>query len=138
MRIRLLYKIAKKKKPQSVPIPDPSKSLQPVDPTMQHISKIMNAEQHRAHKIERMISPHIDIDPLAEKPEVQTTKVGQYEEGLANTYMTKGRLGTIYGGQFDNRENIKNYIKQLFEDNYKNNFYWLGEQDIEGIENVES
>lgn len=122
MNIMFLYKIAKKKQENAAP-----KSIQRVDiPTLQK-SRISEAESKHGERIERMITPHIDIDAV-QKENVVPKSAQDYGDNIDYS-ATFGNNGLIRPPTL-NEKLKKNYIKRLFEDNYNNNFNIIGNEDL--------
>lgn len=117
MRVFVLYKIAKQTKKSPA-----NESLQRINVPEIQKSKIIEAENMHGEKIERMVTPHTPIDALTE------AVVNKTAEGVDNTMVSN--FGGLIRLPDENEQHKKNYIKQLFIDNYLNNFKVLGEEDL--------
>ena len=119
--IYFLYKLAKSKKKENLPPVTPG----PGDPSSQ-LAKIEGAKANLANAITKAIEPHTDINP------VKTIKEAQEIDNGIDGHMVEGYSGSLYGGIPKNRERLRLYLNQLFDDNYRNNFNWLAPEEIAG------
>ncbi len=112
MDIYFLYKVAKKKSN----IINMNKSVPPVDVTGTQINRINNANEMGSNIINKMITPHTDIDAAST---YEATKQAQREDLPIDIGMVGNCPGSVYPGTTLNPTYKAEYIKNLLK--YMNN-----------------